>query len=159
MAVVKADVWVLTETRLSFSPGEGYQLIASSDDAPDRGGEERWTAVWVRTGISGIQVSTADPERTACARLSGESGGNFYIYGTVLPWLSDRRRDPLRGAAAFEAALADQELDWKRIRKDHPDADLCIAGDLNQDLLPKGHYYGSAAGRTALRSALARNGL
>lgn len=159
MAVVKPDVWVLTETRLSISPGNGYQLIASSEDAPDRGGEERWTAVWVRTGMSGNQVSTADPERTACAQLSGENGRDFYIYGTVLPWLSDRRRDPLRGAAAFMAALADQEHDWERIRRDHPDADLCVAGDLNQDLLAAGHYYGSAAGRTALRSALVRNGL
>lgn len=83
----------------------------------------------------------------------------LYVYGTVLPWLTDRRRDPLCGGMAFEAALTEQATDWRRIRAEDPDAILCVAGDLNQDLLPSGHYYGSARRRSALRVALAQAGL
>jgi hypothetical protein len=155
MAAIDADVWVLTETRTSLAPGSAFERIAASADAPDRGEGERWTTVWVRGGIHGEQIAASDPERTACARLHLPEGDTLYIYGTVLPWLSDTRRDPLRGAASFISAVTEQSADWRRIRDREPQARLCVVGDLNQDLLPHGHFYGSAAGRRALRESLA----
>jgi len=151
---VRADVWVLTETHLRVSPGAGYRLIVASTGAPDRTPDERWTAIWAREGIEAAPVATGDAERAACARLVIAGGQALYVYGTVLPWLSDRRRHPLTGAAAFAAAVAEHAEDWRRIRSSEPHAGLCVLGDLNQDLRTSGHYYGSAAGRTALRSAL-----
>jgi hypothetical protein len=159
IAAVDADVWVLTETQSEFTPGASFALIAASVEASDLSPGERWSTVWVRSGIYGEPVASGDAERTACARLRLPSGRQLYVYGTVLPWLSDGRRDPIRGAAAFQLALAEQAADWKRIRREAPDVGLCVAGDLNQDLLPVGHFYGSAAGRTALRDVLITTGL
>jgi hypothetical protein len=76
------------------------------------------------------------------------------VFGTVLPWLNDRSKLPLKGADAFAAELSIQQRDWHRLRLANPSAPLCIAGDLNQDLLLSGHYCGSAKGRIALRTAL-----
>jgi endonuclease/exonuclease/phosphatase family metal-dependent hydrolase len=45
-----------------------------------------------------------------------------------------------------------------RIRSAHPEAELCVAGDLNQDLHSR-HFYGSAVNRSALREALSRAAL
>lgn len=159
MARVDADVWALTETHLALAPGDGFRLVATSSPAPDRTPDERWTAIWARADLVADVIETSDPERTACARLREEHGQALYVYGTVLPWLSDERRVPLRGAEAFAAALEAQASDWCRLRSDDPRAVLCVAGDLNQDLLPTGHYYGSAAGRARLRGALQRAGL
>lgn len=63
------------------------------------------------------------------------------------------------GAAAFQAALDEQEADWLRIQKNHPKARLLVAGDFNQDLLDDGHYYGSRWRRQAILDALGRAGL
>lgn len=106
-----------------------------------------------------MPLPTRDEERTACARVIMPDGRPLHVYGTVLPWLSDRRRLPLTGTAAFLAALAEQAADWCRLRDTHLDAALCVVGDLNQDLRAAGHYYGSSAGRAALRAALACAGL
>lgn len=159
MADVEADIWVLTETWASLAPAPGFRRVAVSADAPDRGEGECWTAVWVRGCIRGVQIPTCDPERTACARLSFRDRPPLYIYGTVLPWLSDRRREPVRGARAFQSALGEQAADWRRLRRDDSAAALYVAGDLNQDLLPRGHFYGSATGRDALLHALEEAGL
>lgn len=111
--------------------------------------------IWVREELVATPLPTSDEERTACARVVMPGGRPLHVYGTVLPWLNDRRRLPLTGTAAFVAALAEQTGDWCRLRDAEPDAELCVAGDLNQDLRPAGHYYGSSAGRAALRVALA----
>lgn len=150
MALVEADVWVLTETHQDFSPGPGYRLIAHSADAPDRDVDrgECWAALWSRLPAAPVEL-TADLERVAAARVQDA----VTVVGTVLPWLTDGRTPGLRGEALFRARLAEQAADWKRLREDR--GPLCVAGDFNQDLLLAGHYYGSAGGREALRVALA----
>lgn len=115
--------------------------------------------IWARDELVATPVPTSDDERATCARLVMPGGRPLHVYGTVLPWLSDRRRLPLTGAAAFAVALAEQGADWRRLRDVEPAAALCVAGDLNQDLQLAGHYYGSAAGRAALRAALEGAGL
>ena len=63
-----------------------------------------------------------------------------------------------RDALAFRAALAAQLADWIAIVRQFPGGDLCVLGDLNQDLSRR-DYYGSRANRTALLDALRTVGL
>jgi hypothetical protein len=98
MAGVDADVWVLTETHLAFSPGPKFRLAATSSIAPDLKADERWTGIWLRNGIDCASVITRDAERTACIRVVSKDDPPAFVYGTVLPWLNDVRRAPLKGA-------------------------------------------------------------
>jgi hypothetical protein len=150
MERIDADVWVLTETYRTFTPGSHYRLIDHSDDAPDRDANqgECWTAVWSRLPAEPVNLC-ADRERVAAARV-----GKTVVVGTVMPWLCDGRNSKLRGTVAFRARLAEQAADWTRLRN-QPCA-LCVAGDFNQDLLLSGHYYGSARGRELLRATLSQ---
>lgn len=154
-----ADVWVLTETRLSVSPGSDYLRVACSLQAADLVEDERWVAIWIRKEAEFEPVEWADAERAACVRMVTSTGQPLFVYGTVLPWLGDQSGRQLKGSARFKAALDTQQGDWRRLLDSEPGAGLCVAGDMNQDLLLTGHYYGSKAGRQALREALEKTGL
>ena len=147
MCGINADVWVLTETHRDFSPGPNYSLIAHSADAHGRDAAhgECWVAIWSRLPAQEVPL-TADVQRVAAARV-----GDTTVVGIVLPWLTDNR-DGRPGHETFRSRLAQQVVDWKRLRTES--LGLCVAGDFNQDLLAVGHYYGSADGREALRAAL-----
>jgi len=151
---VDADILVLTETHPHVSLEPGYRIAASSSDAPDRMGAERWVTIWVRSGYGSEAIETSDPERTACAHVSGVGIVDCCVYGLVLPWLGDKRHDPLVGFEAFKAALERQQSDWKGLALDHPKALQIVAGDFNQDLLDVGHYYGSGDRRKKLEEAI-----
>ena len=152
IASINADVWVLTETRLALSPGPSFRLASSSKTASDLCPHERWTSIWVRDELETCSIDTCDAERTACARILSGDRKKLLVYGSVLPWRGDPRK-------SFTAAVHEQEADWRDIMNSEPDADFCLLGDLNQDLLPTGHYYGSKDGRRALRDSLSRAGL
>jgi hypothetical protein len=161
MAAVEADIWVLTETWKELSPGPGYECVTVSCPAGDResAGGECWVAVWAKSSLRGEPLITADPERTAAMRIDLFCHPPLVVFGTVLPWLSDARAPKgLRGATAFLSALDMQYADWNRLRAAIPGAALCVAGDFNQDLVDW-HYYGSARGKTALRTVLELSGL
>ncbi len=166
---IDADIWVLTETHLGITPGEGYHSIASG--LPDRPPQtslehpratspeqlsdagERWIQIWVRQEWAIAPLATCDHARTACALVTAASGQPYLVYGTVLPWLdSSWRIHPPK--QAFAAALAAQQADWVHLRAAYPEAVLVVAGDFNQDLnaLP---YYGSRQNKLALGQALA----
>lgn len=152
---IQAHVWVLTETRQGFSPGDNFHLIAQSKQACDLATDWRWTSIWVQEPLAGKNIETSDPERTACARLEIPGGYTLKVYGTVLPWLgSTWKKIRNEGGQAFAAALAVQKADWSMLREAASDALLCVAGDFNQDLLESGHYYGSKITRKMLREAL-----
>lgn len=152
----QVDVWILTETSTQLSPGPGWHGVFSAPRSKARV-DERWVAVWTRGEAP--EVTTADPDRTSAARVRLPGGIELIVYGTVLPWLgSPWQEHPSRGGAAFAAALEAQAADWQRLRRDHPDALLCVAGDFNQDLNDK-HYYGSGRGRQKLRETLEGAGL
>lgn len=159
MATIQADIWVLTETHSQLSPAAGFNCVAYSRDSWDRLPTECWVAIWAREDISGSAIETSDPKRSACASLRLPAGDALIVYGTVLPWLGDKSQLPKKGADAFLSTLSIQSDDWRRLRSEQPSASICVAGDFNQDLLPEGHYYGSARGRVALRSALRNSGL
>lgn len=153
MRAVDADIWVLTESHNRVAPGEGHQLIARSGRADATDGDESWVALWSRIG--GTPVITTDRDRTAAAEITLGPVRSLVVFGTVLPWLgSPWGNVAAANGAAFSASLAVQVADWKRLRAAQPSRELCIAGDFNQDLLTTGHYYGSKAGRAAVRSAL-----
>jgi hypothetical protein len=159
MARVAADVWVLTETHRDFAPGADFRLVASSANAPDRHSDrgETWVAIWSRQPSEGVE-SVADPERACAARLVTAEVGEIMVVGTVLPWLSDTRDPTRRGTQAFLVRLREQAADWRRYCA-RSGTGVVVAGDFNQDLLPVGHYYGSAVGRQCLRSELGDAGL
>lgn len=159
MRAIDADLWVLTETWVGLAPSPEHRLVARAAAAADRDARrgEVWTAIWSRLPAEPLS-SAAEPDRCAAARIAPAGHPPFLCFGSVLPWLSDGRRLPLRGAPAFLAALAEQRAGWLALRAQHPGAGLVLAGDLNQDLAPV-HYYGSRAGRDALRQALAADRL
>jgi hypothetical protein len=153
----KADIWVLTETRLSMSPGAGYRRIASSGVRHAIGsGTERWVSIWT-SFPDGDERPTRDSEYSACAVFPDPTGGALAVYGTVLPWVGHAwRGHPSTGARAFCAALSAQAEDWRELAAEH--VAVCVTGDFNQDLSEK-HYYGSATGRRQLRHTLTKCGL
>jgi hypothetical protein len=152
-----ADVWVLTETHAGFTPGHPH----SHSSAAGRDGlhkpEHRWATIWSRFPLE--PIATSDEKRTAAARVLPESEAPFVVYGTVLPWVgSPWRGHPSAGGVAFREALAVQRTDWLRIRDEHPDDELFVLGDFNQDLVTP-RYYGSKSNREALERALENAGL
>jgi len=119
---------------------------------------ERWTTIWSRFPIEPLAL-TSDPIRAVAARIVPIGGAPIIVYGTVLPWLgSSWRGITARNGAAFSAALEAQASDWRALRSAHPDHDLLVAGDFNQDLAHT-HYYGSRTNRQKLVAALERCGL
>jgi hypothetical protein len=155
---VDADVWVLTETHDSVSPGPGYSAVTTAQ--PDRPGEpgERWATIWSRLPIEPLPP-TRDVARSVAALVRPTTGHPLVIYGTVLPWLGSPWRDfAADNGVAFRAALAAQLADWITLVGQFPDGDLCVIGDFNQDLSRR-YYYGSRANRTALLDALRTVGL
>jgi endonuclease/exonuclease/phosphatase family protein len=154
----QADIWILTETHDSFTPGPTF---TSHSSAPRRDGlhepEHRWVTLWSRHPIEAL--FTSDVQRTAAARITPDSGAPFIVYGTVLPWIgSPWQGHPSAGGVAFREALSVQLDDWIRLRRDYPAEELFVLGDLNQDLVSP-HYYGSRANRSTLEAALERAGL
>ena len=155
---IAADVWVLTETNSVLSPGTGYAPVSSTGSDRQQEAGESWVTIWSRLPVL-AQEPTADPVRAVCAVLRQPSGRPLIVYGTVLPWLgSPWRTYPASGGTAFEAALRVQVADWLRLRRAYPDAALCLAGDLNQDLQAR-YYYGPEPTRGALRTAIQSAGL
>lgn len=155
---IDADVWVLTETHDALSPGIGYSPVSTGQ--PDRAGVpgERWATIWSRLPVEPLPP-TCDPARSVAALVKPGHAAPLVVYGTVLPWLGSMWRDfPAADGAACRAALAAQLADWIDLVSRFPEADLCVLGDLNQDLSDR-YHYGSQANRTALLDALKTVGL
>ena len=154
----RPDAWVLTETQVALSPGTEYRCVSTSMNAPDRTPSERWVSIWVRDDLRAEEVPLrAEPERSACVRIRSREW-ELLLIGTVLPWRADVRRDPVRGGAAFVAALEWQMAEWDTLRIQHPKASICVTGDLNQELQGR-IYVGSKEGWKALAAGLERRKL
>lgn len=150
---VAANVWILTESHVDVSPGPGFHGVWSE---PTDG--QVWSAIWSPHSITSLGA-TRDPTNSVAALVQPKNARPVVVYGTVLPWLGREWNGfSSSGGVAFEQALAAQLEDWRDLRQQHPDCELVVAGDLNQDLAPS-HYYGSTRNRDALRQALAEVGL
>ncbi len=149
---INADIWILTETRENLSPGPEY--ASAGTQGFDRTGDpgERWTMIWSRLPVLEI-IPTSDPIRTVAACIQVGASRTLVIYGTVLPWRSDRRWRPWRGSAAFMYAAGRQIEDWAALRRNYPSAEFCVAGDFNQEFKPP-FYTGSRQGQELLAQAM-----
>lgn len=82
-----ADIWVLTETRDELDLGAPYAAVSSARRYPDKA-TPRWVTIWSKLPF--IQrVSVIDTSRTVAA-IYETPLGRLLVYGTVLPWHTDR---------------------------------------------------------------------
>lgn len=155
----KADVWVLTETHDGFTPGHAFSLSSAAGRDGLHKNEHRWATIWSRYPLD--PLDTSDVKRTVAARIKPESEKPFIIYGTVLPWIgSPWLEHQSAGGVAFRESLAVQSEDWLRLRRDYPEDEFFVLGDLNQDMVSAPpRYYGSRRNRAVLEKALEDAGL
>ena len=155
---INADIFILTETRDSISPGEAFTCVARSSSSKELKEDESWVTIWSRLPVIEKELPTTDSEFTAAATVSLPDRTPLVIFGTVLPWRGrkwidrERKEYPSAGAVAFKAALGAQQEDWRSLAREQSAA-LCIAGDFNQDLSKK-HYYWSHKAQGWLQAAL-----
>jgi endonuclease/exonuclease/phosphatase family metal-dependent hydrolase len=145
------DVWILTETHDDLDLGAGHHKVSTTQRVTGRAGA-RWTTIWSRFPISEV-VPVEDSNRTVAALLA-TSTGPLLVYGTVLPWHSDR--GPSADAKSWvehHRVVPMQAREWRQLQDAFPDAALCVAGDLNMNLGGP-HYYGTVTGRRMLRAGL-----
>lgn len=150
---VDADIWILTETHDEVVLGADFHAVRSEPAdisvAPKQLREgSRWTTIWTRFPLL-EELPVSDPQRSAAALL-GTPFGLLVVYGTVLPWPASK--------PSFREAVAAQGADWAELRKAHPDAAFCIAGDLNADMI-EGKGFPGKIGIVALREAMAACGV
>ena len=100
---------------------------------------------------------SGEPHRSAAVIIPQVSAGGLLVFGTVLPWRGDTATAD-RGANKYEKSLAAQASDWHKLVATHRSADICVAGDFNQELSASGPV-GTRRGRAALSSALENSAL
>jgi len=150
---IGADIWILTESHPEFMPAEGYRPLAVSTPAAYRV-DGCWVAIWIREDIVGkARALNVEADRSAGACVLRPGGHSLFVFGTVLPWRADARYTQFRGGIAFERALKAQAAEWQLARKEDPDAELCVAGDFNQELGAEGPA-GTHVGRVAFDEML-----
>ncbi len=155
-----ADIWILTETHDSLTPA-GCDYVVHSDQrkctAPGIRAGSRQVSIWSHYPIieqHTLKHSRAD--RAACAEVSVR-GGNWLIFGTVLPWHADGGLTPETGRvpnwSEHHREIDAQVLDWFALKSRFKDHKMCIAGDYNTDM-GTGRVYGTKKGIQAIRSGL-----
>jgi endonuclease/exonuclease/phosphatase family metal-dependent hydrolase len=153
MAGIAADLWILTETRASISPAEGYHGLHTPPHPTRRPDvDERWVSIWARWPLR--PTSLAPDPRGAVSAVVDHPDGEVVVYGTVLPWANEKGDD---GQAAMWQVhyeqIEQQAEDWRTLRELHPDVPLIVAGDFNQDRDGSG-WYGTRHGRELLSQGL-----
>ena len=151
MALVDADIWVLTETHDDLRPptaGEWHSVSSSSRPREARAVREgsRWVTIWSRLPIVDTLVPSHDPVRTSAGVIVTPLG-NLLVFGTVLPWYQDVGR-------SVAEEFTSQSEDWKSMLRWHECISACVAGDFNVNLGGP-HYYGRGDDKDAVRSVLA----
>jgi endonuclease/exonuclease/phosphatase family metal-dependent hydrolase len=160
MAVVDADVWVLTETHLDHGPGPDFEPLFCPEFPGRRDGRERWTAVWSRHPMSPVP-GFAGHRRGTVAALIETPAGPLIVYGTVIPWGNEKHFDDGRPARQWEVHRAEierQGQEWAELRGAFPEVPLIVAGDFNQSR-DGSRWYGEQRSRDALSLRLGASGL
>jgi endonuclease/exonuclease/phosphatase family metal-dependent hydrolase len=158
MTAIDADIWVLTETRVSVAPAPSYHGLHTPPHPtrrPDT--DERWVGIWSRWPLR--PTGLAPDPRGSVSAVVDSPFGELVVYGTVLPWANERGED---GRAKMWQVhyqeIERQGEEWMRLRQLHPDAHLVVAGDFNQDRDGSG-WYGTHRGRDLLTAVLEQAGL
>jgi hypothetical protein len=145
-----ADIWVLTETHDDLDLSPTHCAVHSHQRPAGRPGA-RWVSIWTTCDVL-YRIDVVDPERTVAAMLNTPIG-QMLVYGTVLPWHSDRGKhaDDVQVPCWSEhhREIPRQAGEWSMLSDRYPDAALCVAGDLNTDIGGE-HYYGTKLGRSLL---------
>jgi endonuclease/exonuclease/phosphatase family metal-dependent hydrolase len=157
---IKADIWILTETRDAITPGPNFHAASTPTVTASpifhKEGEHK-TTIWSRLPIIEI-FDTANPHRATYVIFKTPLG-ELIVYGTVLPYHGARwPYGTRRNWDAHYAAIATQGADWTRLRRQYPLHGLCLAGDLNQTRTGR-YTYGTKWGRALLDLALMESGL
>lgn len=147
---IRADIWVLTESRVSYAPVPDFHGVHSTPDddrRPDT--DERWVSIWARWPT---EIVAAD-QWFATARVQSPMG-DVLVFGVVLPYMHEPGVGGARlpGWTRFCEELACQRRQWVEIRGVYPTLPTIIAGDFNQSL-GLNHWYGSKRTRSALLEA------
>lgn len=158
MADVDAGIWVLTETRASICPAEGYHGVHAPPHPlrrPDP--DERWVSIWSRWRLEATGL--APDQRGSVSAVIQAPTGPLVVYGTVLPWANDTGDDGTQRMwqAQYEQ-IERQGGEWRLLRERYPGLPLVVAGDLNRDRDGSG-WYGTHHGRALLTDAFDRAGL
>ncbi|MET0338074.1 MAG: hypothetical protein ABW063_09970, partial [Caulobacter sp.] len=82
-----ADIWVPTETHDDLSLPPPYVGV-STDARPGMKRGSRWTTIWSRLPVF-ERLGVKDENRSVAVIVRGEMG-DLIVFGTVLPWHSDR---------------------------------------------------------------------
>jgi endonuclease/exonuclease/phosphatase family metal-dependent hydrolase len=153
MAAIAADLWVLTETRASISPADGYYDLHSPPHLARRpDADERWVSIWSRWPLQPTSLPS-DP-RGAVSAIVGHPEGEMIVFGTVLPWANEKGDDGQAAMWQVHYEQIEQQAEhWRTLRELHPGVPLIVAGDFNQDRDGSG-WYGTRHGRELLTQAL-----
>lgn len=84
---IDCDVWVLTERHDAIDLSATHEAVYA-DQRPNRRAGERWVTIWSKFLIR-ARPATIDSERTAAVVVTPPAG-DLLVFGTVLPWHSDR---------------------------------------------------------------------
>ena len=160
-----ADIWVLTETHDDLDLTSTHLPVHSLPRKVRPGSDvregSRWVTIWSSFPILKPSLLVRDKERTVAALLDTPLGA-MIMFGTVLPWHSDRGKHSggtvVQNWSEQYRVIDEQNEEWCALRRDHPDAVLCVAGDLNLNLGGP-HWYGTERGHEAMRKAMHQNGL
>lgn len=151
----RADIWVLTETHDDLAPA-GCPYVAHThqrlQEARDVRPGSRWVSIWsVYPILERVVLEGADQKRTVITMLDIGSGDRMLVYGTVIPWQSDRGTNDW---SEHHRVIPVQCDEWRTLRRRYPDAALCVAGDYNTDM-QTGRFYGTRRGIADLSAGLA----
>lgn len=160
MAEVDADIWILTETHVDHSPGDGYNVVHTPAIPERRPADERWVGIWSRYPIAPITDPPPRGRGTVAALVSAPTG-DIAVHGCVLAWANEPRLadgSPATMWRAHAETISQIDHDLEVIRNQFPSLPIIIGGDFNQDRDGSG-WYGTNAVRQQLTGVLDRHGL
>ena len=166
--MASADVWILTETHESVTPGDDYKGYSSNlIEGVHWTGESR-TTVWSRFPVL-QQIETHDPDTAICIEIKSPVE-KMLVYGTVLPYGGAGSQYAYRiggediagtsGWILHYDSIRQHQADLMRLRAEYPNHLICFGGDLNQSRDGRRwgesnrQWYGTNEGRDLLSNCL-----
>lgn len=146
---VNADILVLTETDRRLVPQYQYCFETTAPVNPHPGfyaPTENRVSIYTRYPCA-RRYPTYDESTSICVELETEKG-SLLVYGTIIGIYGNRN-------SSFMTDIASQMGDLDRLSK--LGKPVCLCGDYNCSF--GDNYYFTHAGRSAISTGLARNGL
>ncbi len=135
---IEADLWVLTETSSAIAL-PGYSSHSTPPEIGYHSPGENYTTILSRWKIVRT-IDTWNPIFSTCVEVDSPAGPLF-VYGTIITYANDRGPNKTsRRWVEHRKSIEAQGKDWVRLRRDHPDRSLLVAGDFNQSRDGSGWY-------------------